>query len=1005
MPLFETHIIVDWSARSKPSPARPSPDSIWWAAIREGCALEPQYERTRHDAVENLAAFIGGELNAGRRVLAGFDFPFGYPEGVAARLTGRASAPALRDWLTARIADRPDNGNNRFAVAEEMNRCWPGLGPFWGRPSVWHYPEIPVRARDRTCRDGHPSERRIADLRASGAKTVWQLAYAGSVGSQVLVGLPALKRLLEDPRIGGRGAVWPFDTGLQAPDTRETPFVIAEIYPSLLRKEIARRRRDGEVPDRAQVRVNAAAFARLDRRGGLAPLFEGACGLSPDECRAVVEEEAWILGLGHEAELCRSAKTKRTKMPDEKLTCRIGVDVGGTFTDVVIDHAGVQTSAKVPTTPDAPETGVIEGIGAALERAGIAPEAVDLVIHGTTLATNALIERKGARTALLTTEGFRDSIEMAYEHRFEQYDLYMERPEPLVPRERRLGVPERLAADGSLLLPLDEAAVAAHAAFFRGEGVEAVAVGFLHSYVDDSHERRAAAILRRELPEATVCLSSEVSPEIREYDRLSTTVANAYVRPLIAGYVGRLEAALRERGLACPLLLTMSSGAVTTVETAQRFPIRLVESGPAGGAVLARNVAAGHGLDKALSFDMGGTTAKICLIDDYRPQLSRNFEVARQYRFLKGSGLPLRIPAIEMVEIGAGGGSIARVDALRRIVVGPDSAGADPGPACYGRGGGAPTVTDADLMLGRIDPARFAGGTMALDGDAARQAVERDVGGPLGMTDEVAAAGVSEIVDEAMANAARVHAIESGKPLGGRVLIAFGGAAPLHAARLATKLGIDTVIVPPGAGVGSAIGFLSAPIAYEVVRSRFVALDNFAPAIVDALFDEMRAEAEAVVRLGAPDAVLEETRTGYMRYRGQGHEIAVELPERADADDYRERFDEAYRRLYGRTIPALEVEVMSWSLALGAADRLPPRLPLAPPRAAGAPAGKRTLYDTEAGGPMEAAVHLRADLAPGVRLAGPAVVVEDETATVAPEGFDLTVAASGALVLTRRGAA
>ena len=964
--------------------------------------MEPHYVRTRHEAVEHLSAFVAGELDAGRRVLAGFDFPFGYPAGVAERLTGRAGAHAVRDWLAERIEDRPDNSNNRFAVADEMNRCWPGAGPFWGRPPAWRHEQVPVRARDRTCREGHPAERRIADLRATGAKTVWQLAYAGSVGSQVLVGLPALKRLLGDRRIGGRGAIWPFDTGLQAPDTRKTPLVLAEIYPSLLGTLVGECREDGEILDRAQVRVNAAAFARLDRRGGLAPLFEGAPDLGPDERRLIEKEEAWILGLGHEAELSRSAETKRTKMPSRSVSCRIGVDVGGTFTDVVIDHAGGRTSGKVPTTPDAPEIGVMDGIAAALDRAGVAPEAVELVIHGTTLATNALIERKGARTALLTTEGFRDSIEMAYEHRFEQYDLYMERPEPLVPRELRLGVPERLAADGSLLMALDEAAVAAHAAFFREEGVEAVAVGFLHSYADDSHERRAAAILRRELPEATVCLSSEVSPEIREYDRLSTTVANAYVRPLIAGYVGRLEGALRERGLACPLLLTMSSGAVTTAETARRFPIRLVESGPAGGAVLARNVAAEHGLETALSFDMGGTTAKICLIDDYRPQLSRNFEVARQYRFLKGSGLPLRIPAIEMVEIGAGGGSIARVDALRRIAVGPDSAGAEPGPACYGRGGGAPTVTDADLMLGRIDPVRFAGGAMALDGAAARQAVERGVGEPLGMTGEVAAAGIGEIVDEAMANAARVHAIESGKPLAGRALVAFGGAAPLHAARLATKLGIDTVIVPPGAGVGSAIGFLSAPIAYEVVRSRFIALDNFAPAAVDALFDDMREEAEAVVRLGAPDAVLEETRTGYMRYRGQGHEIAVALPERADAEDYRERFDEAYRRLYGRTIPALEVEAMSWSLALGAADRLPPRLPEPEPRAAGAPLGKRTLYDTESGGPKEAAVHVRADLAPGVRLAGPAVVVEDETATVAPAGFDLAVAASGALVLTRR---
>ena len=681
---------------------------------------------------------------------------------------------------------------------------------------------------------------------------------------------------------------------------------------------------------------------------------------------------------------------------------RIGVDVGGTFTDVVVERGGHPISAKVPTSPGAPETGVLHGIQAALGRAGIRPDEVKLVIHGTTLATNALIERKGARTALLTTMGFRDSLEIAYEHRFEQYDLFMERPEPLVPRERRLDVPERLAADGSILVPLDESAVAVRAAAFRQSDVEAVAIGFLHSYLDPAHERRAAAIVRGYLPDATICLSSDVSPEIREYDRLSTTVANAYIRPLISGYIGRLETALQRIGLACPLLMTMSSGAVTTIETARRFPIRLVESGPAGGAVFARDVAARHGIKTALSFDMGGTTAKICLIDDYQPQVSRHFEVARQYRFLKGSGLPLRIPAIEMIEIGAGGGSIARLDALRRITVGPDSAGADPGPACYRRGGDRPTITDADLVLGRIDPDRFAGGTMTLDAAAASRVVKRDVGDPSGMAAEVAAAGISEIVDEAMANAARIHAIESGKSLTGRTLVAFGGAAPLHAARLAVKLGIETVVVPPGAGVGSAIGFLSAPIAYEVVRSRFVALDHFTPTLVDALFNEMRSEAEAVVRLGAPDVPLNEMRNAFMRYRGQGHEIAVALPEDADAEEYHRRFDDAYRRLYGRTIPALEIEAVSWSLSLIADTHLPTPVEPVPTAAAGPPLGHRTLHEAESGEPVAAAVHLRCVLTPGSRVVGPAVVIEDETATVVPGGFVITVAASGALVMTRQ---
>src|SRR5262245_43060075 len=409
---------------------------------------------------------------------------------------------------------------------------------------------------------------------------------------------------------------------------------------------------------------------------------------------------------------------------------RLAVDIGGTFTDLALQWDGRHASTKLLTTPRAPEEGVLEGIDRILRQTGVAPGDVGIIIHGTTLATNAIIERKGARTALLVTQGFRDSIEMACENRFEQYDILMEKPAPLVPRDFRLGVPERLDARGNVLLALDEAAVRAIAETLRGAGIEAVAIGYMHAYLDGRHEQRTRAILADLLPDLLITLSSEVSPEIREYERWSTAVANAYVQPVLDRYLGRLDAALKARGLGGPLLLMTSGGGLATLATARKFPIRLVESGPAGGAILAARLARQCGLDKVLSFDMGGTTAKICLIDDGEPQHSRTFEVARQYRFLKGSGLPLRILVIEMVEIGAGGGSIARVDELKRVTVGPESAGAEPGPASYGRGGAEPTVTDADVVLGRIDPGYFAGGSIKLSPDKAGIAVDKSVGAP-----------------------------------------------------------------------------------------------------------------------------------------------------------------------------------------------------------------------------------------------------------------------------------
>jgi len=685
---------------------------------------------------------------------------------------------------------------------------------------------------------------------------------------------------------------------------------------------------------------------------------------------------------------------------------RLGVDIGGTFTDVALEVGRRRYSAKILTTPEAPERAVLQAIDTVLREAALAPADLSIIIHGTTLATNAIIERKGAKTALLTTEGFRDTIEIRHENRFEQYDVNIDLPPPLVPRRLRFPVPERIDARGRVLVPLDEAATAAVSDRLAAERIESVAIGFLHSFTNPTHERCAGEIVAARLPGVAVTLSSDVSPEMREYERFSTACANAYVQPLIGRYLAGLETMLRHEGFVCPLFLMLSGGGLTAVETAIRFPVRLVESGPAGGAIFAVEIARQCQLGKVLSYDMGGTTAKICLIDELKPQTSRAFEVARIYRFKKGSGLPLRIPVIEMVEIGAGGGSIARVDRLKRISVGPDSSGADPGPACYGRGGAAPTVTDADLVLGRIDPAGFSGGRMALDRAAAERALRREVAEPLDLAVELAALGVSEIVDENMANAARVHAIESGKDARGRILVAFGGAAPLHAARMAEKLGLDRVVVPSYAGVGSAVGFLRAPIAYEIVRSALQRLDQFDADAANGLYAAMRAEAEPIVRRGAGDQPLTETRSAFMRYRGQGHEIAVPLPSRLyhneDAALLHSAFEDEYRRLYHRVIPGVEVEVLSWVMLLSA-----PRpaenetVARAAERYAPEPQGSRPVFDSETGEFVEVAIHKRRDLRPGAQIPGPAVIVEDETSTVVSRLFDARIDGFGYIELTR----
>jgi N-methylhydantoinase A len=685
---------------------------------------------------------------------------------------------------------------------------------------------------------------------------------------------------------------------------------------------------------------------------------------------------------------------------------RLAIDIGGTFTDLALIADDGRYSVKVLTTSQAPEEGVLTGIDLLLRQVELTAEDIGLVIHGTTLATNAIIERKGAKTALIVTEGFRDSIEMAFENRFEQYDIFMDKPAPLVPRDLRLGVRERLDGRGTVLVPLDEEAVRALAPGLERAGIEAVAIGFMHAYLDGRHERRTREILSDLLPTVAFSLSSEVSPEIREYERWSTAVANAYVQPAMGRYLGKLDTALRARKFACPLFMMTSGGGLMTLDTARRLPIRLVESGPAGGAILAAGLARQCGLDKVLSFDMGGTTAKICLIDDGEPQHSRTFEVARQYRFLKGSGLPLRIPVIEMVEIGAGGGSIAYVDDLQRINVGPESAGAEPGPVCYGRGGTRPAVTDADVVLGRLDPAYFAGGTIPLERDRAAAAIDRAIGAPLGLARLEAALGISEIVEENMANAARVHAVERGKDLQARTLIAFGGAAPLHAVRLAEKLGIRRVLIPSGAGVGSAFGFLQAPVAYEVARSRYVRLDDtFDTSLVNALFAEMRAEAEVVVAAGAPGARFIETRTADMRYRGQGHEITVALPpsefDAASRTRLAAAFAEAYASTYGRIIPGLDTEIMNWTLRLAAIGEPLPPCPPQPADRSVRPNGHCALFSPTDLTLQLVATYRRDGLRPGSVLRGPAVIAEDETTTIVPQGYTARINPLSAILLEK----
>ena len=670
---------------------------------------------------------------------------------------------------------------------------------------------------------------------------------------------------------------------------------------------------------------------------------------------------------------------------------RIGADVGGTFTDIVLEAKGEIFSTKVLTTYESPEMGILQGIHAVIEDSGSDLSELDSFIHGTTLATNALISRTGATTAFVTTKGFRDTIEMRTESRFEQYDLNLELPKPLIERKDRYVLSERVSADGSVLLPFDqmEAKNLIKLLSLEENGYEAVAVGFIHSYMNDKHESLFQQMLLEQLPNIKVSISSEVSPQMREFERFNTVCANAYVQPMMASYLERLKTKLAEAGAKCDIHLIHSGGGLISIESAIKFPVRLIESGPAGGAIFASEIAARHGIDAALSYDMGGTTAKICLIDEQSPRSAKTFEVARTHRFTKGSGMPISIPVIEMIEIGAGGGSIANVDDLKQIRVGPLSAGSEPGPAAYGLGGSLATVTDANVLLGRISPETFGADDIDLIPEESRKALLTDVAEPLETEVENAAIGVIEVVDENMANAARVHAVENGRDVSQYTMIAFGGGAPLHASRLCDKLEIERLLIPPGAGVGSAIGFLQTPFSYEALKSFYVSIENFDHKRVNQLLEDLTSEATEFVMEASDENIhpknLIVERCAFMRYAGQGWEITVPLEN--DTFDYlgiellNNKFEKTYEEHFGRAIEGLQIEVVGWSVKVTSPRPETEKTITVDSENIVMTDSKRVVYDPAKGTEVEASVFQRESLNPGDCVMGPAIIVESQTTT------------------------
>jgi N-methylhydantoinase A len=671
-------------------------------------------------------------------------------------------------------------------------------------------------------------------------------------------------------------------------------------------------------------------------------------------------------------------------------TYRVGVDIGGTFTDIfLLSSAGEEVViGKVLTTPLDPSQAVVQGLRDILAAHDIPPPAVTHLVHGTTLITNAIIERKGAKTGLITTKGFRDALEIGRERRYDIYDISLENPEPLVPRFFRREVTERLDNTGHVMIPLDPAEALAVIRQLVADGIEALGVCCLHSFRNPAHEMLIKQLVAEHFPHIACSVSCEVMPEIREYERTSTTVANVYVKPLAQHYLHKLNADLRTLGLPRDISIMLSNGGITSCAIAGEHPIRLIESGPAAGALAAVFYSTRRHMDRVISFDMGGTTAKICLIDSGKPSLTTDFEAARVYRFKKGSGLPLKVPVIEMIEIGAGGGSIARVDKLGLLKVGPDSAGAQPGPVCYGQGGTEPTVTDADLVLGYLSPDYFLGGKMRLNVEKAQQTIAEKIAKPLKVDLLRAAWGIHQVVNENMANAARIHLVEKGRDPRDYNLIAFGGAGPVHAYRVAERLKLKRLVCPLAAGVTSAFGMLTAPLAFDFVQSYVTSLSDIDFAVLDRLYADMEERGRALLTAAGMEGAMTLTRSADMRYLHQGFEIRVPLPPgRLTQDDLpalRRAFTEEYERLYKRLNPGVEIEIVNWRLVASGPQ---PHIVLPTPPAVGrsltlARKGERPVYLPEQNGYRPCSVYDRYLLPVGESFPGPAVIEERECTVV-----------------------